>query len=510
MLKILYVSMASKINVLLLICFFILHNYSTGQNFQYPQRYEKINQSYLTEFWQQIDDIFNDPNFSNADWGVVIKSLETGEYFYKRDENKLKVPASTLKLFTTAAGLVLLGPEYKFKTELYMNGRIDGTTLVGDLVVRGFGDPTISARFNDGDTYKVFNQWADTLLSLGIDEISGNIIGDDNTFEDNGLGAGWTWDEETQWFSASTGAICFNDNCVDISVKPSEPGTPAVISILPDTKYVTIINKVETVDSANGTELNVYRDRGTNLITVYGKIEAGSDGKKLFSTINNPTQFSMVVLKKVFQKKGILIKGYASDIDEETLVLDYSIMERLLTYHSIPLFEIIKVINKDSHNFYAEQLLKVIGYEKARFGSVENGVRQLKYFLRDIGINPETMIIADGSGLSRLNLITPKQVVDLLSAFYKMELFPYFYQSFPIAGIDGSLALRMRKSKAENNVRGKTGYLNGVRSLSGYLFTSDDEPVAYSIIVNNFIVPASIADNLLDLVCLRLTNFSRK
>lgn len=502
--------MAARIKTTLILFLFILSAAVTAQNFQYP-RYEKQNQSYLNEFWQQIDDIFNDPNFGNASWGVVIKSLETGEYFYKRNENKLAIPASNLKLFTTAAGLVLLGPEYRFKSEIYMNGRIDGTTLEGDLIIRGYGDPTISPRFHNGDVYKVFNDWADTLLSLGIEEINGNIIGDDNAFEDNGLGAGWAWDEETNWFSASTGAICYNDNCIDISVKPAaQSGAPALVNFIPETKYVTIINKIETVENGIGTELHVYRDRGTNLITVFGKIETGSEEKKLFSTINNPTQYSMVVLKKILQKKGIFVRGYASDIDEERLVLNYNTMGKLLTYYSIPLYEIVKVINKDSHNFYAEQLLKVIGFERMKFGSVENGVSQLKYFLREIGINPETMIIADGSGLSRLNLVTPKQLVDLLSAVYKMEIFPYFYQSFPLAGVDGSLAVRMRKTKAENNVRGKTGYLNGVRSLSGYLFTSDKEPVAYSIIVNNFIVPASIADNLLDLVCLRMTNFSRK
>jgi len=503
--------MANRNRVLFLIIFLILYNCTSGQDFQFPQRYDKITQaSYLNEFWQQIDDIFNDPNFSNASWGVVIKSLETGEFFYKRNENKLQIPASNLKLFTTTAGLVFLGPDYRFKTELYMNGRIDGTTLEGDLIIRGYGDPTISGRFNNGDVYKVFNDWADTLLSIGIDEINGNIIGDDNLFEDNGLGAGWAWDEETNWFSASTGAICYNDNCVDISVKPGAAGSAPIITIIPETKYVTIINKVETVENGLSTQLNVHRDRGTNLITVFGKIETGSEERKLFSTINNPTQYSMVVLKKILQKKGIFVRGYASDIDEETLVLNYDVLSKLITHYSVPLHEIIRVINKDSQNFYAEQLLKVIGYERMRFGSVENGVKQLKQLLSDVGINPETMIIADGSGLSRLNLVTPKQIVDLLSAIYKMEIFPYFYQSFPIAGIDGSLAVRMRKTKAENNVRGKTGYLNGVRSLSGYLHTADNEPVAYSIIVNNFIVPASIADNLLDLVCLRLTNFSRK
>jgi D-alanyl-D-alanine carboxypeptidase/D-alanyl-D-alanine-endopeptidase (penicillin-binding protein 4) len=155
-------------------------------------------------------------------------------------------------------------------------------------------------------------------------------------------------------------------------------------------------------------------------------------------------------------------------------------------------------------------LLKTIGLEKYGFGSVDNGVKAIKKLLREIGINSENMIIADGSGLSRLDLVTPRQIADLLNYIYRHNIFPTFYQTLPIAGVDGSLALRMTRSKAENNVRAKTGYLGGVRSMCGYVFTADNEPVCFSIIVNNFIVPATLADNLQDLVCLRLANFSRK
>lgn len=480
-----------------------------AQNYQTPS-FTKFNSSRIQDFWQQIDDIFNDPNFNSANWGVVIKSLETGEYLYKRNEDKLMMPASNLKLFTTSAGLIALGKNYKYQTNLYMNGTLEGSVLKGDLIIQGTGDPTISGRFYQDDPYKVFNDWADTLLSRGIEEITGNLIGDDKMFDENGLGEGWSWDYESYWYSASTSAISFNDNCVDITVKPTEAGKQAILGLVPETKYVTIINKVVTVPKDTPTDIDVYRERGTNIITVFGKISENSEEFKTFSTINNPTQFSLIVLKDILKRKGIIIRGYATDIDEENISLDYSKLKKIFTHYSVPLSEIVRVINKNSQNFYAEQLLKTIGLVKYGFGSIENGVKAVKNILREMGINSEDLIMADGSGLSRLDLVTPRQIVDLLNYMYKHESFPVFYQTLPVAGIDGSLARRMLRSKAENNVRAKTGYLGGVRSLCGFVHTADNEPIVFSIIVNNYIVPATLADNLQDLVCLRLANFSRK
>ncbi|MHB8580283.1 MAG: D-alanyl-D-alanine carboxypeptidase/D-alanyl-D-alanine endopeptidase [Ignavibacteriaceae bacterium] len=470
----------------------------------------KYSYSTLQEFWSQMNDIFNDPNFSNAQWGVVIQSLETGEYFYKRNEDKLFLPASNLKLFTTAAGLVLLGSEYKFKTNVYMNGKIEGSVLKGDLVVQGRGDPTISGRFYDGNIYKVFDDWADSLSKLGIDEITGNIIGDDNSFDEVGLGAGWSWDYESEWFAAPSSAISFNDNVVNVYVTVNKENHLPQISIEPITKYIIILNKVSTVPSDSITSINVYRDMGTNVVTVYGTIKQNSDTVKTFVTVNNPTQYTMVVLKDVLKKRGISIDGYPIDVDDISLPLDYSKMTKLFTQYSPPLKEIIKVINKNSENFFAEQLLKTIGLETKNFGSSENGISSENKLFREMGINPEGMNIVDGSGLSRLDLVTPRQIVTLLSYMYKSKYFIPFYNSLPIAGVDGTLGNRMQDSKAQGNIRAKTGFLEGVRSLSGYAYTGDHEPVAFSIIVNNFDVPVKLAENIQDLVCLRLANFRRK
>ncbi len=482
---------------------------TTGIRAQEPKRdtIPKYSFSTIPEFWKDMDDLFNDPNFSNAQWGVVIQSLETGEYFYKRNENKLFIPASDLKLFTTAGGLFLLGPEYRFSTNIYLNGSLDGSILDGDLVIEGRGDPTISGRFYNNNMFKVYQDWADSLLALGIDEITGNIIGYDDDFDEKALGKGWPWDLESYWFEAPSGAISFNDNVVNISVT-TDSGR-AVISITPDVNYVVIDNSIQVVDGDSTSNINVYRERGTNLVNVFGKIHQ-NDSVQTFVTVNNPTQYSMVVLKNILEQKGIEVKGYPIDVDAAAGPVALNRIKKIFTYYSPTFKEIVKVINKSSENFFAEQLLKTIGFEEKDLGSTDNGVAAMHDMLQEMGINPDNMIYADGSGLSRLNLVTPRQIVTLLGFMYKSKYFIPFFNSLPIAGIDGTLGNRMKNTKAANKVRAKTGYLDEVRSLSGYAFTGDNEPVVFSIIANNFLVPYKLVDNLQDLVCIRLANFRRK
>lgn len=467
----------------------------------------KYSFSTIPEFWRDMDDLFNDPNFSNAQWGVVIQSLETGEFFYKRNENKLFIPASDLKLFTTAAGLVLLGPEYRFSTNVYMNGKIDGSVLDGDLVIEGMGDPTISGRFYNNNMFKVYEAWADSLAAMGIDEITGNIIGYDDDFDDKPLGKGWPWDLESYWFEAPSGAISFNDNVVNINV--TTDSNKAVISIVPDVNYMVINNNIQVVDGDSASSIDVYRERGTNLVNVFGVIHEG-DSVQTFVTVNNPTQYAMVVLKKILGEKGIEVKGYPIDIAAASEPVSLNLIKKLFSWYSLPFKEIIKVINKNSENFFAEQLIKTIGFEEKDFGSIDTGVEAMRELIQDMGINPDNMVIADGSGLSRLSLVTPRQFVTLLNFMYKSRYFIPYFNSLPIAGIDGTLGKRLKNTKAANKVRAKTGYLDAVRSLSGYAFTGDNEPVAFSIIANNFLVPYKLVDNLQDLVCIRLSNFRRK
>jgi serine-type D-Ala-D-Ala carboxypeptidase/endopeptidase (penicillin-binding protein 4) len=466
--------------------------------------------SSIPEFWEQMDDIFNDPTFSNAHWGVVIQSLETGEYFYKRNEDKFFIPASNMKLFTSAAGLLLLGEDYRFSTNLLTDGYLDGSILEGNLIIQGRGDPTISGRFYNDDVYAVYSAWADSLITMGIDEIRGNIIGDDNLFDDLGLGRGWSWDYESYWYAAPSGAISLNDNCVDLILRYDRTSDIINLITYPESNYIVINNEVRLVPADSITDISVYRERGSNVVTVYGTFSRKIDSLKTYVTVNNPTQYAMVVLHEVLTKKGIAVRGYPVDIDDFGDTLNYPVLHHLFTYYSPDMKEIVKVINKGSHNFYAEQVLKTIGLEIEGLGTVKNGIEACKEIFMEIGLNPENIVMADGSGLSHHNMTTPRQLTTLLKFLYNSNLFTSFYNSLPISGVDGTLGNRMKNTRAQKMVRAKTGYIRAARSLSGFTQTGDNEPIVFSMICNNFNVPVKLAENIQDLVCLRLINFKRK
>jgi D-alanyl-D-alanine carboxypeptidase/D-alanyl-D-alanine-endopeptidase (penicillin-binding protein 4) len=465
----------------------------------------------LIRLKMELDEIFDDPAFYNAHWGAVIKSLETGEYLYRRNEHKSFIPASNMKLFTTAVALIKLGPDFKYVTGLYTDGEIRGGVLYGNLFVRGSGDPTISGRFTGGDVTKIFRNWADSLKELGIERIKGDIIGDDNFFDDQFMGTGWAWDDETYWYSAHISGLSFNDNCVDLQIFPGdEVGDTAIVKINPETGYVRIINQVITVPPESSNYIDFFRSPGTNVIKVFGRIAINSSPHSESVSVHNPTLYAVTVLKEVFEVKGIEVEGRAVDIDDTVINPDYSRMRRVASYESPPLSEIIKVINKRSQNFYAEQVFRTLGKIFGGEGSTEKSVEVVKNVLLKMGIPPNSISIYDGSGLSRLNIITPFQVVKLLEYMYRHEYFKYFYESLPIAGVDGTLEGRMKHSSAENNVRAKTGYVRYARTLSGYVTTRDGEMLVFSLMTNNYLVPTPVANSIQDMVCIRLANFSRR
>lgn len=463
----------------------------------------------IQELKEQLDESFNDPNFSNANWGVMIKSLRTGEILYKKNVDKLFIPASNQKLFTTAAALLLLGEKYFYETALFLNGEIRNGKIAGDLIIKGTGDPSMSSKFIEGGAVKIFERWADSLKAKGIVEILGNIIGDDSAFDNEVLGKGWQADNEQFWFSAELGALSLNDNCVHVTVIPSYVGEPAIISLDPETDYVKIDNRVITAPQNEEEGISFSRIRGTNEFVFRGKIRKNSKPVSEYAAIYNPTNYVLTVFKEVLEKKGIKLLGSIMSIKDCTEKPDEDDLVHLYTHRSISLKELVRETNKNSNNYFAEQLIKTIGYKNYNLGSVENGLKACRDLFNDMGVNLDYMYMVDGSGLSRLNLVTPRHIINLLSHMYKSEVFDTFYNSLPIAGIDGSLAARMRRTSAENNVHGKPGYNTGVSALSGYVKTREGEPIAFCMLVNNYLVPSALATYIQDLVCIRLSNFSR-
>ena len=319
-----------------------------------PVGYSEMSKEDLTA---KIEKIFSDTLFSHAHWGVLIKSLSTGEIVYERNADRMFMPASNEKIPTSAAALTKLGPDFKFETIIGYKGSIIDSVINGDLIITGNGDPTISDRIYEKVT-TVFEVWADSLKNLGIDSINGNIIGDDNNFDDIHIGYGWPHGGLDYWYSAEFGALQLNENYIDLMFYPptSENDTLKIIFDL-ESEYYSIFKEIEITDTGK-TKLNITSEFGTNDIFIKGKIKRGSEPFERSPTITNPTKFYVTVLKEVFEKRGILISGEPLDCDE---IPNYSdslkITDTLIVNKSIPLSEILKILMKKSQNLYAETKL---------------------------------------------------------------------------------------------------------------------------------------------------------
>jgi D-alanyl-D-alanine carboxypeptidase/D-alanyl-D-alanine-endopeptidase (penicillin-binding protein 4) len=467
---------------------------------------------------REIAQIINNPHFSNAHWGVAIQSLQNGQIIFMQNENKGFMPASNMKLFTTATALVKLGPDYTFQTEIFRSGKIDQQGILrGDLVIQGSGDPSLGGRYIPESERKdrmldLFNSWAAQLKKQGIRSIQGRIVGDDNLFDDQLLGRGWAWDDEPEWYAAQISALSFNDNCIDIYFTPADTlNGPAKFEIYPQTAYVQILNQVKTVADNQPQGIHFEKKRGTNQITVRGAVSINAKEVKEWFAVENPSGFLVTVLKEVLEKQGIKVEGPGLDIDEiPGFAYFQADSTRLLKHQSPPLKQIIQTVNKVSQNLWAELLFRTLGAHFTESGKDSDGIDVLKSFLGEIGIDPAQIGIADGSGLSRLNLVTPLQVITLLRFLHNHPYQKDFYESLPIAGVDGTIKSRMRGTLAQNNVHAKTGFISRVRALSGYVTSLDNEKFVFSLITNNYTVPTSMANNIQDLICERLANFSRK
>ena len=463
----------------------------------------------LSELQQKLENVFSDPAFYNAHWGVAIQSLKTGEYIYLRNANKGFMPASNMKLFTTAAALIKLGPDFKLRTEVYATGEIDDQgVLNGDLVVRGMGDPALSGRYYDGNMTFVFQTWADSLRNAGIRKISGRIIGDDTFFDDELLGEAWSWDYQSDYYAAQISALTFNDNCVDIIFTPGDSvGDSTSFRLQPPTDYMTLENRVTTAGKIQGTNIRLDRQRGGNHVVCTGTLNKNENQHTEWVTVENPTRYTVAVLQSVLEKNGITT-GEVYDIDELP-EFEYDKSQRVALHYAPPMHEIIKTVNKVSQNLFAELLLRVIGKEYAGKGNADSGEQVAKELFSGMGIHPDQVFMADGSGLTRVDMVSPMSVITLLRSMRQHTFGNYYYDSLPIAGVDGTISKRMQGTAAENNVRAKTGYINRVRALSGYVTTRDEEELVFSMIVNNYTVPTSLCNAKQDLVCEWLANFSR-
>jgi D-alanyl-D-alanine carboxypeptidase/D-alanyl-D-alanine-endopeptidase (penicillin-binding protein 4) len=455
--------------------------------------------------------VFGAPIMSRGVWAVGVKSLDTGETLYSLNASKLVMPASNMKIVTLSAAAEVLGWDYRFTTTLETTGTIQDGVLQGDLFIRSTGDPTINTRQKRGDT--VLAEWVGTLKAAGIRRIEGRIVGDDQAFDDEGIGDGWSWDYLQYGYAAPVGALQFNENTARLTVTAGlKPGDPASATITAGSGF-TIVNKTTTGAEKSDEAIDYRRHPYQPILEVIGSVPVGGPAANRNVAVLNPTIYFAQALRDALTSGGIDVAGEAADLDDIAIEFTESppIRRVLVTTQSPPLREMATVLMKVSQNLYAETLLKAMGAANGGVATTGAGRAAARTAFDGWGVARDSYQITDGSGLSRSNYVSTEMIMTLLERMHRDERHrDAFVATLPIAGKDGTISTRMRRSLAEGNAVAKTGSIANVRSLSGYVRTRDGELLAFSIIANDFNIPAPTVTWIADLAVEVLAGFTRR
>jgi len=438
----------------------------------------------------QIDRILEDQRLEGAVTGISIRKAGNGEVIYSSNGNIRLHPASNMKLLTAAAALEKLGPDYQFSTELWMDGRVKGKVLEGDLFLKGTGDPTLMK--------KDLDQFAKELKEKGISRINGNLIGDDSWYDNIRLSQDLNWSDEPFHTGAQVSALTlsptndYDSGTVLLEITPSvKIGKKGSIQVTPNTDYVNIINQTKTAEAEQSSQVIIDRVHGTNTIIVKGSIPQNGSSMKKWVAVWKPTEYVLHVFKKSLYAHGITFGGKSAI---KTGVLPHK-ASKLADKQSMPLKELLIPFMKLSNNSHAEVLTKEMGKVVQGEGSWDAGLQVIKETVMNLGLNGESIQLRDGSGMSHKNMITANELSKLLFIAQSKKWFPEFEKSLPIAGQSdklsgGTLRSRLKDELTIGNVKAKTGSISGVSTLSGYITARSGEPYIFSIMINNFLAPS--------------------
>ena len=414
------------------------------------------------------------------------------------------VPASVAKLVAVAAAVDAVGWDYTFTTTAIATGPIVGGQLRGDLVIVGSGDPTMGGRAGDD-----FDSWVAALKAAGIRSISGRIIGDDNAFDDPRPGAMWAWDDLGYTSGALFGALNYAENRMAVTVTPaSRSGAPATLSVEPYAASRALANRTTT--GTRGSDALIWPEQrpGEPYLTIAGSLPAGAAPARLLVSAGNPTFWFASVLRNRLIRDGIAVQGEAFDIDDVDVTPDTAKGHIVFTHRSPPLSLLVQPLLKDSINIYAEAVFRLsTGTAGAR--NNDDALAALRQKLTTWGIDADALQLVDGSGLSRRDAVAAESLVALLRRFYDGSLSSPWMSGLPVAGVDGTLANRLRSTPAHANVRAKSGTMSNIRSLAGYVTAANGEPLAFVIMLNNFEGTGADANRAMDAIVIKLAEFSR-
>ena len=487
---------------------------------------------------ERISAILSQPDLIHGFWGIEITSLTTGKVLYAKNPDNLFTPASNTKLFTTAAALALIGADYRFRTTVETNGSLDKHgRLSGDLTLIGRGDPNLSGRELPYDLrtqrndhpIKVLEDLADSLVIKGVKYVDGDLVADDSYFAFERYGEGWSQDDLVWGDGAPVSALTINDNVVFVNILPADrAGERAFVTIVPFADYYHVDNRIMTTPAGTTRRIFFNREPGSTALTLWGEMPIDDKGANEALAIDDPAAFAAGLFRSLLEKRGITVYGRQRTHHTELAGLStFSVTATaesrggegdfprpgqpiqglvLATFESKPLIEDIRVINKVSQNLHAEILLRLLGREKGTAPTIDSGLEVLRGFLTKAGVPSEQYVFYDGSGLSRQNLVTPLAIVTLLTYASRQPWGTAFRDTLPLAGVDGSLADRFKGTIAQGRIHGKTGALGGVKTLSGYATTNRGDKIAFSILTNNFNVPAKKITDAIDEIMINVVD----
>lgn len=431
-----------------------------------------------------IEKFINQPIFRHANISILVRDLETGKDIWEHRPFSATIPASTMKVITTATALELLGADYRYETQLSYDGNLgaDGV-LNGNLYITGSGDPTLgSSKMGDKD---FLSKWVAAIKKAGIRQITGNIIGDESRFDNEGSNSKWTWDDIGNYYAPGINALTYLDNTVSVSFRSGAPGSqPEIIEISPEIPGMQIENNLQSsnisFDSAYfyGAPKSMHR-------SVRGEIPANKPVFVVRAEIPDPALLLAQDFYKKLRSEGVEVKGTPACQSANMQNTPATLRTTIYTHYSTTLNEIVNEANQKSNNFYTEQIFKSLSLTRQAVASNKNAKDVIRNFWRSKGLNVNQLFQEDGSGLSPTNAVSAAFFTDLMQYMYKQSRNKeVFFNSLSVAGQAGTLSGVLRNTKLSGKVYAKSGTIARVRAYTGYV-VQGNKTYAFAILVNN-------------------------
>lgn len=471
-------------------------------------------------FARVIDELIDGSDQTQPRWGVLVMSLKDGRVLYARNSDRPLTPASNMKVYTTAVAVDLLGADYRWRTSVFANQGPEANGVIGgDLILYGRGAPDLTSK-SRGGTSSV-TKLADQLYQAGIRQIRGNIVGDASYFRGDLFGIGWQWNDLQWYFGAEPSALSIDENTVEVTIAPAARTGASASVITSEGKYLHLTNHTATAERDATTTIGIIRELSNNNIRVWGDFPVGGRAFSAFLSVHNPAEWAATLFKDALVARGIKVDGQARSRDFRVANADKFDPQKaveLATLESASLGEIVRQTNKESNNLFAELILRTLGKERGTSapdadprktrerGDDVAGAAVIRSWLESKGIATRALAIRDGSGLSRLDLVTPEATVRLLMAMTQSNAGAVFHDSLPVGGRDGTLSGRLKS--ISGRVFAKTGTLTYVHSLSGYATTTNNETLVFSIMCNDAVADRS-AVRMIDQITTAIASFGQ-